>query len=148
MYARKHSTVYIFAIFEFILINAFMRNTFFSIIYFKSQLKVLEIKKFSNHSWSHSNLLPQPFTIHSIIKFWVSKAVFYLYSFGSTVCFFGFIEKRHIHKSFQLFFFWRKRAIHQKTTFGLWEKTIAQLRKMFRKIPMNTLATISVTLVF
>ena len=125
---------------------------FFSTIYFniralKSQLKVLEIKKFSNHSWSHSNLLPQPFTIHSIIKFWVSKAVFYLYSFGSTVCFFGFIEKRHIHKSFQLFFFWRKRAIHQKTTFGLWEKTIAQLRKMFRKIPMKTLATISVTLV-
>ena len=129
-----------------------MRNTFFSTIYFnngalKSQLKVLEIKKFSNHSWSHSNLLPQPFTIHSIIKFWVSKAVFYLYSFGCTVCFFGFIEKRHIHKSFQLFFFWRKRAIHQKTTFGLWEKTIAQLRKMFRKIPMKTLATISVTLV-
>ena len=31
----------------------------------------------------------------------------------------------------------------QNTTFGLWEKTIAQLRKMFRKVPMNTHATIS-----
>ena len=35
----------------------------------------------------------------------------------------------------------------QNTTFGLWEKTIAQLRKMFRKIPMNTYAIISVMLV-
>ena len=36
----------------------------------------------------------------------------------------------------------------KKTTFGLWEKTIlTQLRKMFRKIPMNIHATISVTLV-
>ena len=35
----------------------------------------------------------------------------------------------------------------QNTTFGLWEKTIAQFRKMFRKIPMNTHATISVMLV-
>ena len=125
---------------------------FFSTIYFniralKSQLKVLEIKKFSNHSWSHSNLLPQPFTIHSIIKFWVSKAVFYLYSFGCFVCFFGFIEKHHIHKSFYLFFFEGNAQFIKKTTFGLWEKTIAQLRKMFRKIPMNTHATISVTLV-
>ena len=69
-----------------------MRNTFFSNIYFKirvlkSRLRVLEIQKFFNHSWSHSNLLPQPFNIHSIITFGESKAIFYLYSFGCTVCF-------------------------------------------------------------
>ena len=35
----------------------------------------------------------------------------------------------------------------QNTTFGLWEKTIAQLREMFQKIPMNTHVTISIMLV-
>ena len=35
----------------------------------------------------------------------------------------------------------------QNAAFGLWEKTIAQLRKMFRTIPMNRYAIISVMLV-
>ena len=36
----------------------------------------------------------------------------------------------------------------QNMTFGLWEKMIAQVRKMFFKIPMNTRATISVMLIY
>ena len=36
----------------------------------------------------------------------------------------------------------------QNTAFGLWEKTIVQLRKMFHKISMNTYAIISVMLVY
>ena len=34
----------------------------------------------------------------------------------------------------------------QNKTFGLWEKTIAQLWNIFCKMPMNTRATISVML--
>ena len=34
----------------------------------------------------------------------------------------------------------------QNRTFGLWEKMISQLRKLFCKIPLNTCATTSVTL--
>ena len=36
----------------------------------------------------------------------------------------------------------------QNMTFGLWEKMIAQVRKMFFKTPMNTRATISVMLLY
>ena len=36
----------------------------------------------------------------------------------------------------------------QNTTFGIREKTIAQFRKMFRKIPINAHASISVMLVY
>ena len=34
----------------------------------------------------------------------------------------------------------------KKTIFGVWRKTMAQLRKIFRKIPMNTHGAISITL--
>ena len=50
-------------------------------------------------------------------------------------------------KNAQLNHLKRNAQFIQNSTFGLWQKTIAQLRKMFLKIPMNTHATISATLV-
>ena len=73
-------------------------------------------------------------------------AVFWLFDFAHVNifdhCLYWNIFSTSIYRKFK-----GNAQFVKNMTFGLWGKTIAQFRKIFHKIPMNTHATISIMLV-